>query len=41
MKKYNIATLVCFGLPLNLLFEYFAIHQNPPKDFSADYLGDK
>lgn len=34
MKKYNITTLilmilVCLGPPLNLLFEYFALHQKP------------
>ena len=35
MKKgYNITTLilmilVCLGPPLNLLFEYFALHQQP------------
>ena len=34
MKKYNITTLilmilVCLGPPLNLLFEYFVLHQNP------------
>lgn len=34
MRKYNITTLilmilVCFGPPLNLLFEYFALHQKP------------
>ena len=34
MKNYNITTLiliilVCFGPPLNLLFEYFILHQKP------------
>ena len=34
MEKYNITTLilmilVCLGPPLNLLFEYFVLHQNP------------
>ncbi len=33
-KRYNITTLilmifVCLGPPLNLLFEYFALHQKP------------
>lgn len=49
MKKYNITTLilmilVCLGPPLNLLFEYFVLHQNPSpvlwgyNDFLADRL---
>lgn len=34
MKNYNIGTLilmilVCLGPPLNLVFEYFALHQKP------------